>query len=55
MVATGYRADMVLLDANPLENISNIRRVAGVLVHGRWLDAARLQALKDAVAARHAG
>jgi imidazolonepropionase-like amidohydrolase len=36
-VAAGKRADLVLLDANPLENIDNSTRIAGVMVNGRWL------------------
>ncbi len=33
----GKRADMVLLDANPLENINNIRKINGVLVKRQYL------------------
>jgi imidazolonepropionase-like amidohydrolase len=47
-VAAGRRADLVLLDANPLENIANSARIAGVMLNGRWMDRAaidkRLQA-----------
>jgi hypothetical protein len=35
-VAAGQKADLLLLDANPLENIGNSRRIAGVMVRGRW-------------------
>lgn len=38
------RADLLLLDANPLADVSSVRRVAGVAVAGRWLDAERLEA-----------
>ena len=31
----GKRADFVILDADPLENISNIRRVRAVVAAGR--------------------
>ena len=34
-VAEGYRADLLLLDANPLENISATRRIAVVIVDGQ--------------------
>jgi len=37
VVAAGQNADLVLLDANPLENIANSRRIAGVVLRGRWL------------------
>ena len=36
-VAAGKRADLLLLDANPLQDISNSSRIAGVMVNGRWL------------------
>ena len=36
-VATGRRADLILLDANPLADIANMNRQAGVMVRGRWL------------------
>jgi imidazolonepropionase-like amidohydrolase len=48
-IAAGKRADLVLLDANPLADIANTSRIAGVMVNGRWLAreeiAARLQNL----------
>ena len=36
-IAPGNAADLVLLDANPLQDISNSRRVHGVMVNGLWL------------------
>jgi imidazolonepropionase-like amidohydrolase len=36
-IRQGARADFVLLDANPLENIANTTRIAGVMVAGRWI------------------
>jgi imidazolonepropionase-like amidohydrolase len=36
-IAQGKRADLVLLDANPLENISYSARIAGVMLGGRWM------------------
>jgi len=33
----GVVADVVLLDANPLEKIENKRRIAAVIVNGRFL------------------
>lgn len=41
-VTTGYRADLVLLDANPLADISNVGRIRAVVVAGRFLDRAEL-------------
>ena len=36
-IATGEPADLVLLDANPLDDIANAKRIAGVMTHGRWI------------------
>jgi hypothetical protein len=33
----------VLLEANPFEDVSNISRQAGVMLHGRWFSEADLQ------------
>ena len=33
----GYTADLVLLEGNPLEDISNVRRISGVVLRGRLL------------------
>jgi imidazolonepropionase-like amidohydrolase len=41
-VEAGKRADMVLLDANPLDDISSIRRVAKVMTEGRLYDSRKL-------------
>jgi Amidohydrolase family len=37
-VESGKIADLVILDANPLANIENTKRVAGVIVGGRYFD-----------------
>ena len=36
-VTVGQRADLVLLDADPLRDVANVARRAGVMVRGRWL------------------
>jgi imidazolonepropionase-like amidohydrolase len=51
IVAPGARADLLLLDANPLEDVSNTGRLAGVMVRGRWLPASELQRTRDEVEA----
>ncbi|MDT8341813.1 MAG: amidohydrolase family protein [Longimicrobiales bacterium] len=52
-VAPGQRADLVLLDADPLEDLDHLTRRGGVMVRGRWLDRAFLEAGLRAIAARH--
>jgi imidazolonepropionase-like amidohydrolase len=56
-VAAGKRADLILVDGNPLEDVANIFRSSGVMVNGRWLPRTELDALlapleKSARAAR---
>ncbi len=41
----GKAANLVLLDANPLEDIRNTRRISAVILNGRFLEKARLQQL----------
>jgi imidazolonepropionase-like amidohydrolase len=36
-IGVGARADLVVLDDNPLESLSALDRPAGVMVRGRWL------------------
>ena len=36
----GKRADLVLVDANPLDDIRNVSKISGVMVRGRWLSRA---------------
>ena len=49
-VARGRRADLLLLDANPLDQITNTERRAGVMVRGRWLPEAELHAMRERIA-----
>jgi len=44
-VAVGKRADLVLLEANPLDDIRNTRRIRAVVAAGRLYDRAALDAL----------
>ena len=43
VVAVGKEADLILLDANPLEDIRNSRRIHGVMLRGQWLPASELE------------
>ena len=45
VIAIGARADLVLLDDNPLEKISNTTRIAAVIRDGVYLDRAALDKL----------
>ena len=48
-VDAGKRADLVLLDANPLEDIANVQRIHAVIINGRLFDRAQLDATLAAV------
>ncbi len=50
-VAPGKNADLVLLDANPLERVENLAGIAGVVRAGTYYARADLDALKRRVAA----
>jgi imidazolonepropionase-like amidohydrolase len=39
-VAVGKEASLVLVDANPLEDVANMGKISGVMVRGRWITAA---------------
>lgn len=54
-VAAGQRADLVLLNANPLDDLANLMNRAGVMVRGRWIDGDEIEAGLAALAAKHAG
>lgn len=43
-VAVGRRADLILLEDNPLDDIAHMAKQAGVMVRGRWLPKAEIDA-----------
>ncbi|HEY7444365.1 MAG TPA: amidohydrolase family protein [Vicinamibacterales bacterium] len=49
-IEVGKRADLVLVDANPLQNVANIARRSGVMARGRWLTEKDIQARLDRIA-----
>jgi hypothetical protein len=50
-VAAGRKADLVLLDANPLADIANTRRIAGVMLRGRWFSRTEIAGMLETLAA----
>jgi imidazolonepropionase-like amidohydrolase len=50
-IAAGKLADLVLLDANPLENIRNTRRISAVVANGRLYAGAERERLLHAASA----
>jgi imidazolonepropionase-like amidohydrolase len=53
-VAVGQRADLILLNANPLEDVAHVADRAGVMVRGRWLPESEIQRRLEAIAAANA-
>ena len=53
-IAEGRRADLVLLGSNPLDDLANLFDRVGVMVRGRWVDRAEIDAGLEALAAKHA-
>ena len=52
-VAAGKRADLILLDANPLDDIHAIAEArAGVMIDGQWLSEASIRDRLEEIAAR---
>jgi imidazolonepropionase-like amidohydrolase len=52
-IAVGQRADLVLLDADPLANLDNLERRSGVMVRGRWVPADEIRRGLEQIAARY--
>jgi imidazolonepropionase-like amidohydrolase len=53
-IAPGQRADLVLLDGDPLADVEHLTRRAGVMVRGRWVPADEIRRGLDQIAARYA-
>ena len=49
-IAAGFRADLVLLTDNPLDDIDHVRTRVGVMKRGRWFSATELEAALERLA-----
>ena len=49
-VAEGQRADLLLLTANPLDDIGNVAKRAGVMLNGRWFSEEEIQSRLEEMA-----
>lgn len=52
-VEEGKRADLVLLEENPLDDIANTREIAGTMIQGHWYSRADLNVILDKVASNY--
>jgi imidazolonepropionase-like amidohydrolase len=55
VIAKGGRADLVLLHANPLVDVSNVSRRAGIMARGHWFAEERLRGMMEELARGYAG
>lgn len=53
LVAEGHRADLLLVEENPLEDVAHIADHAGVMIRGRWLSPDAIQERLAGIEARH--
>jgi imidazolonepropionase-like amidohydrolase len=51
-VAPGQRADLVLLGSNPLDDLANLTDRVGVMIRGRWVSRAQIEAGLEALASK---
>jgi len=51
LVAPGHRADLLLLDANPLQSLGALQQRSGVMVRGRWIPESEIRAGLERIAA----
>lgn len=51
-IEVGSRADLILVDENPLQDPTTLRRPRGVAINGRWLDAGSLDRLRAELQSR---
>ena len=50
-VEVGKRADLILVDRNPLKDLSTLSRPSGVMLRGQWLPASEIKRRLDEIAA----
>lgn len=49
-IGVGKRADLLLIEGNPLQSVAHLKELVGVMVRGKWLPSERLhQMLADLV------
>jgi cytosine/adenosine deaminase-related metal-dependent hydrolase len=53
VVRQGARADLILLDANPLQDIANSQRINGIVLNGRWIGSAEREQMLAQLAAQN--
>jgi imidazolonepropionase-like amidohydrolase len=54
-IEVGKRSDLILVDGNPLEDISAASHIAGVMMRGRWIGRKEIDKRMREISARRAG
>jgi imidazolonepropionase-like amidohydrolase len=49
-VETGKNADLILLDGNPLEDITNMKKIEGVMIRGKWISKSEIDEMLKTIA-----
>jgi imidazolonepropionase-like amidohydrolase len=52
-IEVGKRADLILVDENPLKDIANLGRRSGVMLGGRWIAEGEIRKMLDDIAATY--
>jgi imidazolonepropionase-like amidohydrolase len=52
-VTVGKRADLILVDGNPLQDVTHVGDPAGVMVNGKWLSRSEIRARLNGIAAAY--
>ncbi|MFH1313372.1 MAG: amidohydrolase family protein [Candidatus Eisenbacteria bacterium] len=52
-VTVGSRADLILTEANPLDDVKNVGKRVGVMVRGKWYTEIEMKSRLDEIAARY--
>jgi imidazolonepropionase-like amidohydrolase len=50
-IEVGKRADLILVESNPLKDVAGIARRTGVMVRGKWLPESEIRKRLDEIAA----
>ncbi len=54
-IAVGQRADLLLVNANPLDDVAHLQALSGVMVRGRWLSQEAIAERLAKIAASYTG
>lgn len=53
IIGVGYQADLILVEGNPLKEISNVSNIRGVMKEGRWFTRDQLNEMRQELAKKY--